>query len=109
MSSPSTTSINAPCQATSVPNEVNTTSSAVAPINAPPSRATARRDTRTGVITTARPRMSIRFATLLPITLPKAMPNEPLSAACKVTTSSGIEVPKATTVAPISSGETCSR
>ena len=53
--------------------------------------------------------MSMRFATLLPITLPKAMPNEPLSAACKVTTSSGIEVPKATTVAPISSGETCSR
>ena len=34
----------------------------------------------------------MRFAILLPITLPKAMPDEPRSAACRVTTSSGIEV-----------------
>ena len=41
-----------------------------------------------------------------PTMLPTAMPGEPASEACTLVTSSGVEVPKPTSVSPISSGET---
>ena len=42
---------------------------------------------------------------LLPTTLPTAMPEEPDKAACKLVTSSGDEVPKPTSVSPITMGD----
>jgi hypothetical protein len=49
------------------------------------------------------------FAMFEPTMLPIAMPGEPASEACTLVTSSGVEVPKPTSVRPISSGETPSR
>ena len=46
------------------------------------------------------------FAMLLPTILPTESPEAPFNAAPTLTTSSGAEVPKATTVKPITRGET---
>ena len=43
---------------------------------------------------------------LEPTMLPTATPGEPSSAACTLVTSSGVEVPKPTSVSPMISGET---
>ena len=44
-----------------------------------------------------------------PTMLPTAMPDAPASEACTLVTSSGVEVPKPTSVRPMSRGETPSR
>ena len=46
------------------------------------------------------------LAMLEPTTLPTAIPAEPLRAAVRLVTSSGVEVPKPTRVSPINSGDT---
>ena len=58
------------------------------------------RESATGAMTAERPRMSSRLARQLPTTLPKAMSAWPAAAEVMLTTSSGREVPMATTVSP---------
>ena len=49
------------------------------------------------------------LAMLEPTTLPTAIPGLPIRAAWMLVTSSGVEVPKPTSVSPITSGETPNR
>src|SRR5690606_7807316 len=72
----------------------------------PPSRLSARLSTAIGRSSAAAPRISRMFAIFEPTMLPTAMPGEPTSAACTLVTSSGVEVPKPTSVSPIRSGDT---
>ena len=60
-----------------------------------------RRDRPSGVIMALIPRMSSRFAMQLPATLPNAMSAWPSTAETTLTTSSGMAVPTATTVRPM--------
>ena len=59
-----------------------------------------------GAIRAPTPRISQLLATVLPTTLPSAMPGEPISAASTLATSSGVEVPKPTSVSQIISSDT---
>ena len=54
-----------------------------------------------GATIAATPTMSISLNTLLPTTVPTAISAVPLSADTKLTQNSGIDVPRATTVRPI--------
>ena len=61
-----------------------------------------------GRIKIVSPKTKAIFAMLEPMTFPIAMPALPITAAFKLTNSSGAEVPKETTVIPIKNGETFS-
>ena len=50
------------------------------------------------------PRISPIFTILLPTILPRAISGRPFNAPMKLTTNSGIDVPKATTVRPTTTG-----
>ena len=67
-------------------------------------------DERTGLVTAVKPKMSAILAMLEPTTLPIAIsavaPGATVSDATKLTASSGNDVPKATSVKPITSGDT---
>jgi len=58
-----------------------------------------------GAIKAATPRMRRTLTMLLPTTFPTAMAEDPDSAACKLVTNSGVEVPKPTSVSPMTIGE----
>ena len=62
-----------------------------------------------GAISAAIPRIRRIFAILEPTMFPIAIPGEPSIEASMLVTSSGIEVPKPTSVMPISSGDMPSR
>ena len=63
------------------------------------------RDTTRGYIMAVTPSIKAILAIFDPTTLPIAISGFPLKAACILTRSSGAEVPKATIVIPITSGE----
>ena len=63
----------------------------------------------TGQTIAVSPRMRPMLAMLEPTTLPNARSDEPRSAAARVPASSGLEVPKETTVSPITTGVMPSR
>ena len=62
--------------------------------------------TTIGMITPAIPRISTVFMILLPMTFPKTISPTPFHEAIMFTTTSGIDVPKATIVMPITSEDT---
>jgi len=65
--------------------------------------------TTSGAISAATPKIRRELDIFEPIILPRAMPVLPLMLAITLTTSSGAEVPKATTVKPIKKAETPNR
>jgi hypothetical protein len=81
------------------------TSSTAAPGTTTPSRPINCRLQASGRIAAATPRMSSRLAMLLPTMVPMAIAGAPPSEAARLVTNSGAEVPKATTVSPMISGD----
>ena len=73
------------------------------------SRRTAVRPTDIGCMTAQSPTMKNTLNMLLPMILPKAISAVPLKADVKLTQSSGIDVPSATTVSPIISSDILKR
>ena len=94
-----------PAERGSVPNRIRPHISSVTPTSTAPSRWNAARVVATGRITAVRPRMPTMLTMLLPTTLPRAIPGEPRNAACRLATSSGVDVPNPTSVKPITSGD----
>ena len=62
-------------------------------------------ETCMGTMAAVQPTIIRLLNTLLPTTLPMAMPALPFSAETMLTVNSGAEVPKATMVSPITKGE----
>ena len=75
------------------------------PINIATSRLSAPGFAKIGVTKHAAPKINQTLAMFEPTILPIARPAEPPKAASKLTTNSGADVPKATTVMPITIGE----
>jgi len=96
----------APSRRPTVPLAASAQNSSEIPSMKGISRRTIDARTRRGRNSAARARISPTFAMLLPTTFPTARSGVPLRAARRLTASSGADVPKATSVSPITSRET---